>query len=82
MLRVHARRNYQPGVWKETKKEPDLWEIDYKTNKVRNHKAPINSGAPVGTQYHWYIIAHQMVEKIDANTYEVRALPDPISCPM
>ncbi|KAK9897533.1 hypothetical protein P389DRAFT_142732 [Cystobasidium minutum MCA 4210] len=62
--------NYQPGVWKETKKEPDLWEIDYKTNKVRNHKAPAGSGAPVGTEYHWYIVAHQYVKKIDANTYE------------
>lgn len=54
--------NYQPGVWKETKKEPDLWEIDYKTNKVRNHKAPAGSGAPVGTEYHWYIVAHQYVK--------------------
>jgi hypothetical protein len=54
--------NYQPGVWKETKEEPDLWEIDYATNKVRNHKAPAGSGAPVGTEYHWYIIAHQHVK--------------------
>lgn len=54
--------NYQPGVWKETKQEPDLWEIDYKTNKVRNHKAPAGSGAPVGTEYHWYIVAHQYVK--------------------
>lgn len=54
--------NYQPGIWKETKREPDLWEIDYKTNKVRNHKAPAGSGAPVGTEYHWYIVAHQYVK--------------------
>lgn len=62
--------NYQPGVWKETKKEPDLWEIDYKTPKIRNHKAPSGSGAPVGTEYHWLVVASQRVVKVDANTYE------------
>ncbi len=45
-------------------------EIDYKTNKVRNHKAPSGSGAPVGTEYHWLIVASQRVVKVDANTYE------------
>jgi hypothetical protein len=24
---------------------------------------------PVGTEYHWYILAHQNVRKLDANTY-------------
>lgn len=64
--------NYNPGVWKETKKEPDLWEIDFETNKVRNHNAPTGSGAPVGTQYHWLIVSHQMVEKISANEYTTK----------
>lgn len=25
----------------------------------------------MGTEYHWYIVAHQIVKKVDANTYEV-----------
>lgn len=66
--------NYQPGVWKETKVEPDKWDIDFQTNKIRNHKAPVGSGAPVGTEYHWYLVVHQHVKKIDANTYEVRKI--------
>ncbi|KAJ6191453.1 hypothetical protein N7519_001474 [Penicillium mononematosum] len=62
--------NYDPGVWKETKEEPDLWRIDYQTNKRRARNAPKGSGAPVGTEYHWLIVGHQHVRKIDANTYE------------
>ncbi|KAJ6002916.1 hypothetical protein N7451_005463 [Penicillium sp. IBT 35674x] len=62
--------NYEPGVWKETKEEPDLWRIDYQTNKRRARNAPKGSGAPVGTEYHWLIVGHQYVRKVDANTYE------------
>ncbi|KAL4924222.1 uncharacterized protein BDV17DRAFT_221224 [Aspergillus undulatus] len=62
--------NYDQGVWKETKEEPDLWRIDYRTNKRRARNAPKGSGAPVGTEYHWLIVGHQHVKKIDANTYE------------
>jgi hypothetical protein len=51
--------NYEPGVWKETKEEPDLWRIDYQTNKRRARNAPKGSGAPVGTEYHWLIVGHQ-----------------------
>jgi hypothetical protein len=61
---------YDSGTWKETKEEPDLWRIDYRTNKRRARKAPEGSGAPVGTEYHWLIVAHQHVKKVDANTYE------------
>ena len=52
--------NYDSGVWKETKIEPDLWQIDYKTHKRRARNAPKGSGVPVGTEYHWYIVAHQV----------------------
>ena len=52
--------NYDPGVWKETKEAPDLWRIDYKTNKRRARNAPKGSGAPVGTEYHWLIVGHQV----------------------
>jgi hypothetical protein len=31
--------------------------------------APEGSGVPVGTQYHWYILAHQNVTKLNANDY-------------
>jgi hypothetical protein len=37
----------------------------------------------VGTEYHWYIVAHQIVKKVDANTYEVGSVRvhDPSSSP-
>jgi hypothetical protein len=60
---------YDSGEWKETKINPDLWEISYAVTKRRKGKAPEGSGVPVGTAYHWYILAHQMVEKLDANSY-------------
>lgn len=52
-----------------TKVTPDLWTISYAVNKRRKGKAPEGSGVPVGTEYHWYILAHQNVRKLDANTY-------------
>lgn len=52
--------NYDEGTWKETKVEPDLWKVDYPTTKRRARKAPKGSGAPVGTEYHWLIVAHQV----------------------
>src|SRR5688500_4659599 len=61
--------NYDQGVWKETKITPDLWEISYGVTKRRTGKAPEGSGVPVGTEYHWYIMAHQNVRKLNANNY-------------
>ncbi|KAL1997721.1 hypothetical protein VTN02DRAFT_968 [Thermoascus thermophilus] len=63
---------YAPGTWRETKTSPDRWTIDYRTTKHRTRRAPTGTGAPVGTQYHWLLIAHQYVEKLDANTYATR----------
>jgi len=60
---------YDQGVWKETKITPDLWAISYAVTKRRAGKAPKGSGAAVGTGYHWYILAHQNVEKLNANDY-------------
>ncbi|HYE54031.1 MAG TPA: hypothetical protein VD996_04280 [Chitinophagaceae bacterium] len=60
---------YDKGEWKETKITPDLWEISYAVTKRRAGKAPEGSGVPVGTEYHWYILAHQNVRKLDANSY-------------
>ena len=48
---------------------PDRWEFGYAVHKRRAGHAPQGSGVPVGTEYHWYILAHQNVRKLDANTY-------------
>lgn len=61
--------SYDAGTWKETKITPDLWEISYAVTKRRIAHAPEGSGVPVGTGYHWYIFAHQVVKKLDANDY-------------
>jgi hypothetical protein len=60
---------YDRGEWKEKKIAPDKWEITYATNKRRAWNAPEGSGVPVGTECHWYILAHQNVTKLDANNY-------------
>ncbi len=61
--------HYDPGDWKETKLTPDEWKIEYSVTKRRAGHAPEGSGVPVGTSYHWYILAHQNVTKLNANDY-------------
>jgi hypothetical protein len=61
--------HYDRGEWKEKKITPDLWEISYAVTKRRAGRAPEGSGVPVGTAYHWYILAHQNVVKLNANDY-------------
>src|SRR5215210_2186096 len=61
--------HYDRGDWKETKITPDLWEVSYAVTKRRAGRAPEGSGVPVGTEYHWYILAHQNVRKLNANDY-------------
>src|SRR6187455_3154014 len=60
---------YDKGEWKETKITPDLWQISYAVNKRRVGRAPEGSGVPLGTEYHWYVLAHQNVRKLNANEY-------------
>lgn len=60
---------YDKGTWKETKVSPDEWKISYSVTKRRAGKAPEGSGAPVGTEYRWYILADQTVRKLNANDY-------------
>jgi hypothetical protein len=60
---------YDKSDWKEKKVTPEKWEFTYATTKRRAGKAPEGSGAPVGTGYHWFILAHQYVEKLNANDY-------------
>jgi len=60
---------YDQGVWTEKKITPEEWQVNYSVTKRRAGKAPEGSGVPVGTQYHWYVIAHQIVSKLNANDY-------------
>jgi hypothetical protein len=61
--------HYDRGDWKETKITPDLWQVSYAVTKRRAGRAPEGSGVPVGTEYHWYVLAHQNVAKQNANDY-------------
>jgi hypothetical protein len=61
--------HYDQGQWKETKITPDLWQISYAVTKRRAGRAPEGSGVPVGTEYHWYVLAHQNTAKQTANDY-------------
>jgi hypothetical protein len=60
---------YDKGEWKEKKLTPDKWQFSYSVSKRRAGNAPEGSGVPVGTEYHWYILANQNVKKLDANNY-------------
>jgi hypothetical protein len=60
---------YDAGEWSERKVTPDRWEFTYNVVKRRAGRAPEGSGAPVGTAYHWFIVADQVVTKLDANSY-------------
>ena len=73
-MRVGGRHSwdYKNGRWNETKIAPEKWRIDFSSKKFRTHHAPTGSGALNNTQYHWYIIADQRVNKLDANTYNTR----------
>ena len=61
---------YPRGVWREQKVAPDRWAFSFLSDKKREHAAPAGSGALPGTQYHWFILAHQRVRKLDQDTYE------------
>ncbi len=60
---------YDKGIWFDKKLTPEKWTISYEATKRRAGKAPEGSGAAVGTEYHWYILSHQIVKKLDANSY-------------
>ena len=60
---------YDKGEWREKKITPDLWQISYAVTKRRSGRAPEGSGVTVGTEYHWYVLAHQNVCKLNANDY-------------
>lgn len=62
--------DYPQGVWQEKKVDPDRWVFSFRSDKKRVRKAPEGSGAFPGTQYHWFILSHQWVRKVDQDTYE------------
>ena len=62
--------NYPNGTWKEEKVDPDCWVFTFESMKQRRKEAPMNSGAPINTEYHWYILADQRVRKVDKDMYE------------
>lgn len=65
---------YDKGEWKEKKVTPDKWQFTFNVTKRRAGHAPEGSGVPVGTEYHWYILANQIVKKLDANKYTTSML--------
>ena len=61
---------YPDGRWSERKVTPDRWAIHFTSTKRRKGRgAPAGSGAKVGAEYHWFILAHQRARKLDANSY-------------
>jgi len=62
--------DYPDGVWRERKVAPDRWVFTFSSLKKRARSDPESSGVPVGTGYHWFILAHQKVRKRDKDTYE------------
>jgi hypothetical protein len=60
---------YDKGEWREKKLTTDQWDFIFSVDKKRAGQAPEGSGVPVGTEYHWYILADQHVKKVDANRY-------------
>ncbi len=61
--------HYTDAVWREVKVAPDRWEFTLTSVKRRHEPAPPGSGAPPLTEYHWYLLAHQWVRKIDQDSY-------------
>lgn len=60
---------YPDGRWRETKRAPDRWRFRFDATKERREPAPEGSGADPGTRYHWFLLAHQRVRKIDKDRY-------------
>ncbi len=61
--------HYTDAIWREEKVAPDRWDFTLTSVKRRAIPAPAGSGVPPLTEYHWYLLAHQWVRKIDADSY-------------
>ncbi|MHC1592411.1 MAG: hypothetical protein ACXQS8_10010 [Candidatus Helarchaeales archaeon] len=64
--------NYNNGTWNEIKIAPDEWKFNFSSIKVRKHEAPQGTGAEIGTEYHWYVLADQKVVKLNENSYDTK----------
>lgn len=62
--------DYPNGRWRERKVAPDEWEVRFTATKRRRTAAPVGSGAAPGTRYHWLVLGHQRVRKVDQDSYE------------
>jgi len=62
--------DYRNAIWEETKISVDKWKIKLSATKHRNTNAPEGSGVPTQTDYHWLILADQIVTKTTANEYK------------
>ncbi|HII40518.1 MAG TPA: hypothetical protein HA326_04795 [Thermoplasmata archaeon] len=60
---------YTDAVWREVKVAPDRWDFTLSSVKRRDEPSPPGSGVPPLTEYHWYVLAHQWVRKVDADSY-------------
>ena len=63
---------FDAGDWKEKRVTPDLWEITYAASKRRAGQTSDHAPVPVGTECHWYILAHQTSVKGSADDYETK----------
>ncbi len=61
--------HYTDAVWREEKVAPDRWAFTLTSVKRRDEPSPPGSGVPPLTEYHWYLLAHQWVRKIDQDSY-------------
>jgi hypothetical protein len=62
--------DYPDGRWIERKVAPDRWKVNFTSSKRRRRAAPEGSGAAPGTKFHWFLVGHQRVRKVDEDTYQ------------
>jgi len=70
-MRVGGRHKwyYEKGRVEREKGYPGPLGIQLCGTETACRPCPAGSGVPIGTEYHWYILAHQNVRKLDENTY-------------
>jgi len=61
---------YHNADWVETKKTPELWQFKFNAIKSRTVPAPIGSGVPLQSAYHWLVVADQQAIKTSADDYQ------------
>ncbi len=71
-MRIGGRNQWRSPecIGDEQKTGPDDRRPSFRSTKRRTHAAPMGSGAGIWTEYHGFLIAHQHVRKVDADSYE------------